>query len=822
MNPRLLHEQRRVPLVNGVWQDLRFGVRLLWRDRAFAMTAALVLALGIGVNNMFFTIVYAHTLRGLPIPAAERVLYLTTVDERSQDGGVSFREFEELKAAARSFAGVSAFASEPVVVESRGLAPERLEANYASGNAFTLLGIKAVLGRGLEPGDDRAGRPAVAVLASRVWQARFGSDPGVLGRVVLVNGAPTTIIGVVAARSGFPSSAAIWLPLVAGPGLASERRDVRTLSAFGRLREGTSVPGAAAEIDAFFTRLAIERPQSNARVRARTVPINEQYFGRVTQPAWLAFITAGFVIVLISAANVANLMLARGLARGREIAIRTSVGATRLRVFRQLLLEGVVLAALGGSGGLVLAMAGVRLFRGAMPEDALPYWFDYTVDGRIVAALAAVSVLTVLVFAVLPAVDASRSDIASGLKAGRRPNPRGPAARRWMTAFLAVEIALAVVLLAGFAVNLRTARQPLPSDLLIETRAVVTGVLSLSTPTYGQPRDLAEFYRKLGDRLRTVPGVTSMSVTSALPLSGGSEQRLHIADQRGPDAAGATPVLTVAIGPRYFQTLGLTMLHGREFSAGGLNASESEAVVNERLAKQFFANRDPIGQRIGLTDAGNPAAGPRLLTIVGVAPDVRQRPTIDPDPVAYLSFDAAPSATAVVLVHGSQTADRLTESLETEVRALDPSLPVYAVRTMRDVVRDAEWVGRVSAGLFLALTGIAVGLSVLGLYAVAAHAVSGQTHEIGIRTALGASRAAIVWMVLRRALLQVAVGSVVGVGCTVLWEHLFSSGRPNVRATDPTSLAMVGATLVVLTCIACMVPAARAARLDPLGAIRHE
>jgi putative ABC transport system permease protein len=816
-------KQRGLPLLDGLWNDARFGVRLLRRDRAFTVAAAFVLAVGIGVNNMLFTILYAHTLRGLPIPAAQRVLYLTTIDEKTRDGGISLIEFEELKRATRSFAGLAAFTSEAVVIAGDGRTPERVEANYASGNAFGVLGVPSLLGRGLEPEDDQPGRPAVGILGRGVWQSRYGADPGVLGRQILVNGTPTTVIGVVRDRSGFPSTAAIWLPLAYAPDLSAQRREPRTLSAFGRLHDDIPFQSAAAEVDAFFTRLSIEHPQSNTHVRAKTVPINEQYFGRVTEPAWLAFITAGFLVVLISAANVANLMLARGLGRTREIAIRTSLGATRLRVFRQLLMEGVVLAGLGGLGGLGVAAVGVRLFRSAMPENALPYWFDYSLDLRIVAALVSVSVLTVLIFAVLPAIQVSKPDVAHVLKAGGRGGVTAGTTRRWTTGFLAAEIALAVVLLAGLSVNIRTAKAPLPSDVLIETRAVVTGVVSLPAATYPESGERAEFYRKLGQRLQAVPGIASTSVASALPLSGGSEQRLEIVDHGDTDPAGAPVVETFAVGPRYFETLGLAMVRGREFSGAGVNGSESEAVVNERLAQQFFSDRDPIGQRIALIAVANKTpTPPRWLTIIGVAPDVRQRAAQDPQAAAYVLYDSAPSPTATVLIRGHQPPERLTTSLREQVQALDPSLAVYRVRTMRDVVRDAGWLNRISAALFLTLTAIAVGLSVVGVYAVAAHGVTRQTHEIGVRLALGAPASFVVRMILRTAFLQVAIGFFAGIGCTVVWEHLFSSGQSDVRATDPRSLAMVAATLVLFTCIACGLPATRATRLDPLVAIRHE
>jgi putative ABC transport system permease protein len=816
-------KQRGLPLVDGVWNDARFGLRLLRRDRAFTVAAALVLAVGIGVNNMLFTILYAHTLRGLPIPTAERVLYLTTVDEKTGDGGISLVEFEELKRTARSFAGLAAFTSESVVIAGDGRTPERLEANYASGEAFGVLGVHSLLGRGLGPEDDRPGRPAVGILGRGVWQSRYGADPGVLGQQILVNGTPTTVIGVVPDRSGFPSTAAIWLPLADAPDLSVQLREPRTLSAFGRLRNDISLQTAAAEVDAFFTTLSIEHPRSNAHIRAKTVPINERYFGRVTEPAWLAFMTAGFLVVLISAANVANLMLARGIGRAREIAIRTSLGATRSRVFRQLLMEGVVLATLGGLGGLGVAVVGVRLFRSAMPENALPYWFDYSLDFRIVAALVSVSVLTVLIFAVLPAIQVSKTDVAHVLKAGGRGGDTVPTTRRWTTAFLAAEIALAVVLLAGLSVNIRTAKAPLPSDALIETKAVITGVVSLPASIYGQPRERTEFYRKLGERLQAVPGIASTSVASALPLSGGSEQRLQLVEHGGADPTGAPRVQTLAVGPRYFETLGLAMVRGREFTGAGVNGSASEAVVNERLAQQFFANREAIGQRIALiTMDDNAPTEPRWLTIIGVAPDVRQRAGREPGAAAYILYDSAPSPTATLLIRGHQPPERLMTSLREQVQGLDPSLAVYHVRTMRDVVRDAGWLNRISASLFLALTGIAVGLSVVGVYAVAAHGVVRQTHEIGVRMALGAPALFVVRMILRTAFLQVGIGFIAGIGCTVVWQHLFSSGQPDIRATDPRSLAMVAVTLILFTCIACAVPATRATRLDPLVAIRHE
>jgi predicted permease len=816
-------EQRGLPLVDGLWEDARFGVRLLRRNPAFAATAALVLALGIGVNNMLFTILYAHTLRGLPIPAAERVMYLTTVDERSRDGGISFVELDEFRQATQGFAGVTAFKDGPIVIAGDDRAPDRVDASYASGNAFAVLGLRPLLGRGLEPADDQSGRPAVAVLGRGLWMSRYGGDSGVLGRTIQAGDAPATIVGVVPDRSGFPSTAAVWLPLTHAPGPSTQRRDLRTLRAVGRLRDGVSRFTAAAEVDAFFSRLSAEHPDTNRNVRGRAVPINEQYFGRVTDPVWIAFITVGFLILLISAANVANLMLGRSVERTREMAIRTSLGATRGRVFRQLLMEGVVLAGLGGLAGSGVAVTGVRLFRSAMPENALPYWYDYSMDMRIVAALVGVTVLTVLIFALLPAIPSSRPDVNQVLKTGGRGMPGARSTRRWTTMFLASEFALAVVFLAQLSVPLRTPRPTLASDAVVETTAVVTGVISLPAATYGQPSQRAAFHRKLSERLRSVAAIASVSVASTPPFSGALEQRLQIGDGgAAADAVGAPVVSTVAVGPRYFETLRLTMVRGREFLPEDASGGGSAVIINERFAHRFFADRDPLGRRIALSAPDGAPAAPRWLTIVGMAPDVRQRPTGEPDAVAYLSYDSAPSPSATLLVRGNDTAERLTSTMREQVQALDASLPVYRVRTMRGVVQDSAWVGRVSARLILSLTWIAIGLCVIGLYAVATHGVTRQTREIGVRMALGASSRAVVWMVVRTALGQVAIGFVAGVGCTVLWDRAFSTGNPAVRPTDPQSLVIVAMILVVLASIGCAVPARRAAHLDPLVAIRDE
>ena len=372
-------DQRGLPHLETLLQDVRLAVRLLRRDPGFAAAAVAVLGLGIGVNNMLFTILNAHTIRGLPIRDADRVVYLTTFDDRSPDLGVSFLDFTDWRSGARSFDALAAFTTEPAVFSGDGRAPYTFTGTFVSATAFALVGTQPMLGRDFTASDDTPGAPAVIILGSGAWESRYGRDPGILGRAIAVNGAPAVIVGVMPERSGFPSSTGqVWLPLSQVPGLREQARDNRTLSVIGRVRSGIDVSHARAEIETITRQLASDHAATSKQVRARVVPINEQYVGSYTHPGWIAFAAVGILVVLISCANAANLMLAHSLNRSREIAIRTALGASRLRIIRQLSVEGATLAALAGTVGLGLAIAGTRLFSAGIPSGELPYWVEYS------------------------------------------------------------------------------------------------------------------------------------------------------------------------------------------------------------------------------------------------------------------------------------------------------------------------------------------------------------------------------------------------------------------------------------------------------------
>ena len=814
----VVREQRGLPLIDTVVQDARFAVRLLNRDRTFAVTAMLVLAVGIGVNNMLFAILNAHTLRGMPIPRADRVAVISTVNDRNQDRSLSFDEFEQLRLTARSFSTLVALAPAPVIVSTGGRAPERLDGVFIAGDAVALTGTGPASGRGLAPGDDRPGAAPVALITAG-GASRVGAEAAP-GGAVLVNGAPATIVGVASTRSGLPVTADVWLPLSLFPGLQSGNASDRILRVFARLRDDATFDAAAAEVQSAADRSLREHPASEKKLRAVVVPINERYFGRWTDPSWLAFMCAGGLVVLISAANVANLMLGRTARRTRELAIRTTLGASRRRLVRQLLMEGAVLAALGSGLGLGVATAGIRVFRSAIPQEALPYWIDYSPDGRVVAALILVAVGTLFVFALLPALHASKPFVGDLLKDGGRGSATGRT-QRWTTAFLAAEFALGMVLMSQLVVSARAGRPPLPSDEAIVSPQVLMATVTLAGERYRTPEQRLDFHRALEDRVRGLSDVAALSIANVPPGGGGAEVSLELPGGAASDPAAAQTALMVTIGPRYFETLALPMVRGREFADLNRTGQDAEIVINQELARRLFGTADAIGQRVGVRAPAAPDS-PAWSTVVGVAVDVRQRRSPDPEPIVYRAYGDSPLSTATLLVRGSVDGAGLTASLKNEVAALDPNLPLYRVATLADAAWNARWNGRMSHRLILTMTLIAAVLSAVGLYAVTSYAVSQRAHEIGIRVALGAGPRQIAGLIVRRGLVQLGFGMLAGVGCIRLWASLLPSGSADVSVTDPGALAIVASVFTAMALAACAVPARRAARLDPVDTIRQE
>ncbi|MGQ0732166.1 MAG: ADOP family duplicated permease [Acidobacteriota bacterium] len=817
---RQLHRERRRPRwAEAFRQDTGFAVRTVRRHPGFAITAMLVLGLGLGVNNMLFTIIYGHTLRGLPIEQANRVLHASFVDQRGADLALSFADYQHVRDGATLFAGVAAMGpSIPVALGDPGRAPDRYLATSLSSNALDTLHVRPLLGRGFTPQDDQAGTAPVALLGAGAWAARYGSDPAVLGRDVLIDGRPTTVVGVLAEASGVPSPAEIWLPAAHSPGFSATSRAAAIFRVFGRVRDDAPVDQAAAQMASLLAQAAAAGGGEDRRL-PRVVPISARFLGRPTDPAWLAFITAGFLVLLVSCANAGNLMLAHGVRRSREIAIRGSLGASRARLFLQLLSESLVLAMLGGVVGLALSMAATRVFASAVPEGVLPYWLHYSMDGTVFGALVVASFLTVLVFGLVPALQASRTDVSRVLKDGGWGGTGRLAARRWTTAFTALQIGLSAVLLSYVVMEWRTRSQPPPSDAAIERGEVLTAAMSLPAASYATAEQRRRFLRAVSERFGSLPGVLSFALTSTLPRYGAVEQRLLL------DARAAAPdqrptVWSVAIGPGYFDTWRLPLVQGREFTDTD-TASDAVAIVNRRFAALFFPDSNPIGRHITVVSP-SAAAIQTPRSIVGVSQDIRHRSGIEVDPLVYLPLDDAPPVNVSLLVRSAIDPAVMARQLRDSVLLIDAAVPLHRLMTMRTAAQEAGWNARVSARLVSVLALIVLALSGVGLYAVVVHAVSQRTKEFGIRVSMGARPSDIRRLVLSRVARQVGLGLVVGVLSTLAWDRAFFGGEAAGDLMRPAVLLSSLAVLTAITLVASLIPVRRATRLNPVVALKLE
>lgn len=817
---RLAHrEQRGLPVVERLIQDMRFAGRVLIRDHGFAATAIVVLGVGLGVNNLFFTLVYTHKFRGIPIARADRVLSVSTIDDRGANRALSLPEFHELRQGTASFAGVGAYVGGVATVGDRDRSPERLEAAYVSSGTFELLGIAPSLGRLPSPGDDRRGNAAVVLLGADAWRRRYAGDPRILGRTILINASPATVIGIIRERSGFPSNASVWMPLGQWPDW-KEERGARALSVLARVRDGVATASARSEIETLFGRFEAAYPETSRNIRARVVTINERILG--TLEGWWPFIIAGAIVILVACANVANLMMARALSRAPEIAIRTSLGASRGRLVFQLMVEAALIAGGGAVVGALVSVAGARAIDAGIPDGVLPYWLEYTMDRSVLAGLVGVALLTVMVFGLVPALHASRTNVNHTLKTAGQDATTATGMRLWTTGFLTVQLALAMILLAQVAVASYIANQEIPTDANVNTTEIVTGSITLPAVSYPTAERRREFFARLEDRLRSRTEIVQVSLGTVLPGEGGPLRRLHVRGREtAPDAAAPT-VLAAEAAPGYFETLAIGVLRGRDFTAADGLTGSPVAIVNERFAELFLDGADPMAGQVALSPATQPPpAQPQWLTIVGVVPTIRHLSAGDKSPVIYLPIAASAPATVSLMVRHRVEPETAAEVLRAETTAVDSSIAIYRARTLKQAARDAQWVGHTSAVLADTVVYMSVLLAVVGLYAVTAQRVTLKTREIGVRMALGARSLQIGAVIIRSLSLPLVLGLLLGTAGAMAWDGAFSSGVAGIYASAPATLLMIAGFLLVFVVAACAIPLRRAIATNPNTALRH-
>jgi putative ABC transport system permease protein len=798
-----------------VCQDLRAGCRLPSKSPGFTVVAVFTLALGIGASNTLFTIVNGTILRGLPVPKPDQIVRFN--DAANGQFNVSYRDFEDWRAAAMTFAGLAADARSPMIVGDDGLASESFAGTYTSTRTFGLLGVTPRLGRDFLLEDGQPGAPSVVILGHRVWTSRYGADPGIIGRTIRINGVPSVVVGIMPDRFGFPAAADLWQPLASMPDLVTQRRDARLVQVFGRLADHTTIPQAQSEMNTIVERVSHDHLGPNTTTRVTVSPFTGMLHA---DGGWASLLGATGFILLIACANVATLILARAAPRSRELSIRASLGASRWRIVRQLLAEHLVLALVAGIAGLGMSLLGVRLFVIAMPQTGQPYWFDYAMDRRVFQFLAGISLGTAVVFGVGPALHVSGTNLNEFLKDGGRSGTAGTGARRQTSALLVAELALTLVLLAAASLSARSFMVLYRADSVLDTSNVLIGSLRLPIQKYPVPELQMAFFARLQERFAAVSTISSATTANAMPYFGAPVWTLTIDGRPVVGRDDPRTVSYVVTGARYFDTLGLRLLRGRAFSDPDGSPGQEVAIVNERFVALYFPSEDPIGHRIRLTNPDTPDQVAPWATIVGLSLGVRQNYGQVLDPVVYVPYRQDPGPSAWLIVRGRSQPEALTSLLREEVRALDPDLVLGNVTSLEDMAAALRLGDRVPMTMFLVFAGIALLLCVVGLYAVTAYGVTQRTREIGVRIALGAQARQVVWLFVRRAVLPLGIGLAIGVGGIFGVAKLMQAFLFQTSATDPATLVAVVALLVVVAMAACVFPARRATRLDPVTALR--
>ncbi len=818
----------------GFWEDIRFAARLLVKDKWFTLVAALALALGIGVNTTVFTFVNAVLIRGLPIDEPDSVMALRSFDPvRNREMAVSYLDFRDWRDATRTFESLAAFTSTTANVSDEGRLPDQFSATHLSANAFKVMRQRPFLGRDFLPEDDRPGAAGVVLIGHGMWQNRYGSDPNVVGRTIRVNDIPSVVIGVMPEGLKFPQNSDLWLPLSYIAGLEQQARNARGLSAFGRLAPGVTRDQAQGELLNIGRKLTGDYPDTNKDVQPRVMTFNEFMNGGPIRAVFLSLMGAVAFVLLIACANVANLLLARSTQRGREISVRISLGATRWRVIRQLLIESILLAVISGAIGLALSFAGIRMFDQATQDVGRPYWIQFTMDRSVFAYLAAICLGTGVLFGLAPALHISKTDVNEVLKEGGRSGTAGVRARRWTGALMVGELALTVVLLAGAAFMMRNFVTMYSLDLGIDTSRLLVMRLALPERKYPALEQRLAFYQQLEERLKSNGRIDAVTVASNPPMQGGFLRRLTLDGKPLEHGQQAPSVTMLTVDPRYFETIGAPLVRGRGLTEeDGMTGRES-AIINQRFAQLHFPNEDPIGRRITLSidlqggaAPGNGIPVALTATIIGIAPNVRQRDfqLPDPDPVAYLPFRSDPRGFMTLLVRSQGDPAAMAPILREEVRAIDADLPLFGIQTMDQALAQARWPFRIFGSMFAIFALIALALSAVGLYAVTAYAVTQRTQEVGIRMALGAQGNEVTWLFLRQSFVQLAIGLTLGIAGAYGVGRLFQSTQLLVQTTagDPITIGGIAVLLAVVAVAACVWPARRATNLDPLIALRRD
>ncbi len=805
-------------------QDLRYAFRLLAKSPSFTLIAVLTLALGIGANTAIFSVVNAVLLRPLGFRDPAK---LVLVAEKSKYPTIStsYENYQDWRDQSHSFESLEATRGTAMTLSGSG-EPENLNVRMATAKLFPLLGVDARLGRTFSADEDRAGGTPVAVLTYGLWQRRFGGSPDVLGKPITLDAQPYTVIGVLPAGFELLQPADVFLPFHPwAHTLPDDRNWHPGIIVIGRLKAGASLEQARTEMVGITKRLEEQYPIYNTGTSADVVALQEQMVQNV-RPALILLLGAVSFVLLIACANVANLLLARAASRGREVAIRTSMGASRGRVVRQLLTESVLLSLAGGILGLLIAWASLgpllKLSAGTVPNV-----FDVTLDPAVLAFTLGISVITGLIFGIAPAMRTTKRDLRGTLNEGSRGSTAGPGHHRLRGSLISMEIALALLLLVGAGLLLRSFSrlQEIPPGFQPDHLFVAD--LPISQSAYAKPEQRFQFFDRVVDRARTLPGVRSAAAASFLPVSGGGGLlHFNIAGRppKSPNDYIAAGYRTVT--PNYFETLGIPLLQGRLFIPHDNERSPAVVIINSTMAHTYFPNENPLGHRIQVGATPDPDPTVPNMEIVGVVGDVLQGLGVDPKAEMYLPYRQADGVLPVfqlsIVMRTSGDPLQQSAALRSALSEIDPNQPLVKVRTMEDNIASTVAQPRFRTWLIGIFAALAVMLAAVGIYGVMSYSVTQRTNEIGIRVTLGAQPNDVFRTVVGEGLRFALIGICIGIVAGLLLTRLLQSFLYGISAADPLTFVGVTVLLLAVALAASFFPARRATRVDPIIALRYE
>jgi putative ABC transport system permease protein len=805
--------------MDAIRQDIRYAVRRLIKSPAFTLVALLTLALGIGANTAIFSVVNAVLLQPLPYPESHEIvgIYHLSDGTRATMSGPNFTDVRRLNT---TLEDVAAYTRTRIILTGRG-EPVRLDGAAISASLFDMLGVQAALGRTFRADENETGRHRVAILGDALWKERFGGDAAIVGRTLTLDGVSHEIVGVMPEGFSFPAARSVWTPLEYTPDVTTGQRSSWYLQVVGRLKPGVTPEQARAEVETIGRQLARQYPDDNEGVDITAVPLHEAMVGDLRTAFWVLIGAVGFVL-LIACVNVANLLLARAASRESEIAVRTALGAARGRLVRQLLTESVILGLAGGALGLLVAVWGVEALIALEPQG-IPRLSEVGISPTVIAFTGGLSLATGLLFGLVPAFQSTASGLASTLKEGGRGALTTRGGARMRTTLVVAEVALAVMLLAGAGLLIRSFGKLAAVDPGFDVKQALTFEVSLPESRYAEPEQQVAFFDDLLPRLEAIPGVRDAAGVIALPLSGTSLVLTFEVGGRPPVPPSQQPAMQVRIATAdYFESIGIPLERGRYFTERDRAGTPKVVLLTAAAVKQYFPGEDPIGKTItlGWGRDGQRAGG----EVVGIVGDIRDAGLAEPNPPQiFLPFAQWPVGRMTVLLDTAVTPATVADAARKTVYALDGNLPVGNVRTLDEVVARSISQPRFYMTLLTTFAGVALTLAAIGIFGVLSYAVAQRTREIGIRMALGAHHGSVLGLIVREAMLMTGGGVVLGIiAAFLLTEWLVATLLFETSPHDPATFVVVAAVLTTVSLAAAYIPARRATRVDPIVALRSE